>query len=74
MLAASNLLTVLVLFPLFATHMDWPSNAMPYMSIDLFFFLGAIPVTKLLWILGMLVLGALSVGLRYLANAGPSAE
>ncbi|HSN18832.1 MAG TPA: hypothetical protein VLV87_11570 [Gammaproteobacteria bacterium] len=38
------------------------------------FFLGAIPLTKLWWILGMLVLGALSVGLRYLSNAGPPAE
>ena len=36
-----------------------------------FFFLGAIPFAKLGWIAGMLLLGALSVGLRYLANAGP---
>ena len=35
-----------------------------------FFFLGAIPMTKLLWILLMLVLGVMSVGLRYLSNAG----
>ncbi|HEY3858518.1 MAG TPA: hypothetical protein VGM47_02770 [Gammaproteobacteria bacterium] len=37
----------------------------------LLFFLGAIPLTKLWWLLGMLVLGAVSVGLRYLTNAGP---
>jgi hypothetical protein len=37
----------------------------------LFFFLGTIPLPKLWWLLGMLVLGALSVGLRYLANASP---
>lgn len=37
----------------------------------LFFFLGAIPPGKLAWILGLLVLGAVSVGLRYLSNAGP---
>jgi hypothetical protein len=36
-----------------------------------FYFLGAIPTPKLIWILGMLVLGAVSVGLRYLGNAGP---
>ena len=36
-----------------------------------FYFLGAIPTTKLLWILLMLVLGVVSVGLRYLGNAGP---
>ena len=36
-----------------------------------FFFLGAMSTEKLLWILLMLVLGALSVGLRYLGNAGP---
>jgi hypothetical protein len=35
------------------------------------FLLGAIPLTKLWWLLGMLVLGAVSVGLRYLTNAGP---
>ena len=34
------------------------------------YFLGAIPTTKLLWIIFMLVLGAISIGLRYLANAG----
>ena len=39
-----------------------------------FFFLGAIPVPKLWWILAMLVLGAFSVGMRYLGNAGPPAE
>ena len=36
-----------------------------------FYFLGAIPTTKLLWIILMLALGAVSVGLRYLMNAGP---
>jgi len=36
-----------------------------------FYFLGAIPTHKLMWILLMLVLGAVSVGLRYLGNAGP---
>jgi hypothetical protein len=36
-----------------------------------FYFLGAIPTTKLLWILGMLLLAVVSVGLRYLGNAGP---
>lgn len=40
----------------------------------LFFFLGAIPLPKLCWILGMLVLGAFSVGMRYLGNAGPPAD
>ncbi len=40
----------------------------------LFFFLGAMPLTQLCWILGMLVLGALSVGPRYLGNAGPPVE
>jgi hypothetical protein len=35
-----------------------------------FYFLGAIPTAKLMWILLMLVLGALSVGMRYLGNAG----
>lgn len=39
-----------------------------------FYFLGAIPTGKLLWILLMLVLGAVSVGLRYLSNAGPPAN
>lgn len=39
-----------------------------------FFFLGAMPLSKLGWIVGMLLLGALSVGLRYLSNAGPPAE
>jgi hypothetical protein len=39
-----------------------------------FYFLGAIPAGKLLWILLMIVLGALSVGLRYLSNAGPPAS
>jgi len=39
-----------------------------------FYFLGAIPASKLLWILLMIVLGALSVGLRYLSNAGPPAS
>jgi hypothetical protein len=38
-----------------------------------FYFLGAIPFTKLLWILLMLVLGVISVCLRYLANAGGDA-
>lgn len=36
-----------------------------------FFFLGAMSLSKLGWIVGMLLLGALSVGLRYLGNAGP---
>jgi hypothetical protein len=36
-----------------------------------FYFLGAMSTSKLLWILLMLVLGALSVGMRYLGNAGP---
>ncbi len=36
-----------------------------------FFFLGAMSLTKLGWIVGMLLLGALSVGLRYLSNPGP---
>jgi hypothetical protein len=36
-----------------------------------FYLLGAIPTTKLLWILLMIALGAVSVGLRYLGNAGP---
>ncbi|MFI4967847.1 MAG: hypothetical protein ACHQAU_03900 [Gammaproteobacteria bacterium] len=36
-----------------------------------FFFLGAMSLVKLGWIVGMLLLGALSVGLRYLSNAGP---
>lgn len=36
-----------------------------------FYFLGAIPGTKLLWILLMIALGAVSVALRYLGNAGP---
>ena len=36
-----------------------------------FFFLGAMSLTKLGGIVGMLLLGALSVGLRYLGNAGP---
>ena len=36
----------------------------------LFFFLGAIPLPKLCWLLGMLVLGAISVCLRYVSNAG----
>lgn len=36
-----------------------------------FFFLGAMPLAKLGGIVGMLLLGALSVGLRYLSNAGP---
>ena len=36
----------------------------------LFFFLGAIPLPKLCWILAMLVLGAFSVGMRYISNAG----
>lgn len=40
----------------------------------LFFFLGAISLAKLGWLAGMLVLGAVSVGLRYLSNAGPPAE
>lgn len=35
-----------------------------------FYFLGAMPASKLLWIVLMLVLGAVSVGLRYLGNAG----
>lgn len=39
-----------------------------------FYFLGAISTPKLLWILLMLVLGAVSVGLRYLSNAGPPPE
>lgn len=39
-----------------------------------FYFLGAITLGKLLWILLMLVLGVLSVGLRYLSNAGPPAK
>ena len=39
-----------------------------------FYFLGAIRTTKLLWILLMIVLGAVSVGLRYLSNAGPPTE
>ncbi|MFI5268560.1 MAG: hypothetical protein ACHQ7M_14400 [Chloroflexota bacterium] len=36
-----------------------------------FFFLGAMSLAKLGWIVGMLLLGALSVGLRYISNAGP---
>jgi hypothetical protein len=36
-----------------------------------FYFLGAMTLSKLGWIAGMLLLGALSVGLRYLGNAGP---
>jgi len=40
----------------------------------LFFFLGAISLAKLGWLGGMLVLGAVSVGLRYLSNAGPPTE
>jgi hypothetical protein len=39
-----------------------------------FFFLGAIPSPQLWWLLAMLVLGACSVGFRYLSNAGPPAE
>ena len=39
-----------------------------------FYFLGAIPTSKLLWILLMLVLGVVSVGLRYLGNAAPPSE
>jgi len=39
-----------------------------------FFFLGAMSLSKLGWIVGMLLLGALSVGLRYLGNAGPPPE
>lgn len=39
-----------------------------------FFFLGAIPVPKLWWLLAMLALGAFSVGFRYLSNAGPPTE
>ena len=39
-----------------------------------FYFLGAIPTGKLMWILGMMMLGALSVGLRYFSNAGPPTE
>jgi hypothetical protein len=35
-----------------------------------FYFLGAMSASKLLWILFMLVLGALSVGMRYISNAG----
>lgn len=36
-----------------------------------FFFLGAMSLSKLGWMAGMLLLGAVSVGLRYLGNAGP---
>ena len=39
-----------------------------------FFFLGALSLAKLGWLAGMLLLGALSVGLRYLSNAGPPTE
>ena len=39
-----------------------------------FFFLGAMSLSKLGWMAGMLLLGAVSVGLRYLGNAGPPAE
>lgn len=35
------------------------------------YFLGAMTTSKLLWILLMLVLGAVSVGMRYLSNAKP---
>ena len=35
-----------------------------------FYFMEAIPGTKLLWILLMIALGAVSVCLRYLSNAG----
>ena len=36
-----------------------------------FYFVGVITTGKLIWMLLLTVLGALSVGLRYLANAGP---
>lgn len=39
-----------------------------------FFFLGAIPTTQLWLILGMLVFGAFSVGMRYIGNAGPPSD
>jgi hypothetical protein len=39
-----------------------------------FYFLGVISLGKLGWLTGMLVLGAVSVGLRYLSNAGPPGE
>jgi hypothetical protein len=36
-----------------------------------FFFLGAMSLSKLGWIVGVLLLGAVSVALHYLGNAGP---